>query len=73
MKDCEAFERRRQVYEFKGVSPNDDLIGVSPGAAVQSRQLQRTSDNPGGRIPIFEIKEYQPLTKKLSFVLGFNL
>jgi hypothetical protein len=39
VKNREIFERWGQVCEFKGVSPDNDLIGVTPRAIVQSSQL----------------------------------
>jgi hypothetical protein len=48
--------------------PDLNLLGVTEAALVQSQQLERRSNDGVDRVPIFNVKEVDPLAKDLGFV-----
>jgi hypothetical protein len=52
--------------------PDENTIRILAGTAVETGQLERDFDNDRRRVPVFEIEEYQSLTKQLGFMLRFN-
>jgi hypothetical protein len=52
--------------------PDLDLLGVLEAALVQSQQLERRSNNGVDRVPVFNVKEVDPLAKNLGFVIRLD-
>jgi hypothetical protein len=49
-----------------------DLLGVLPATPIQSQQLECHSNNRVDRIPVFNVKEVDPLAKNLGFVIRLD-
>jgi hypothetical protein len=69
MQDREMIERCWQTFDLYAVVPDVDVKSIPFSTAMQQAKAQNRPNDGVDRIPIFEMKEVEPLTEDLGFMI----
>lgn len=73
VKDGEPVKCRRQVAKPGMVALEENVVGISAGALVETGDLQRLPDDGPRRIPVLEMEEGAALAEDLGFMIRLEL
>jgi hypothetical protein len=67
-----AITERKSATDADMIVPYPDLLCVLAATPVQSHQFERRPNDGMDRIPVLNMKEVDPLTEDLRFVIGLD-